>query len=135
LRLSGNCRNQTYSHVGGVGLGTNLTDQGNGGSGGEGGDGLLGELLVEGVLTLIEALVENDRGLLDTLGLGQSGITGGTEKEVVAEAVGGSGESLVGSLVVGGEVTDKDNLVSGLEVLNGSLVDDRNGGQGLLGHV
>lgn len=124
MRFGGASRNRTYSHVGGVGLGTNLTDERDGGSGGESGDGLLGELLVEGVLTLIEALVENDRGLLDTLGLGQSGVTGGTEKEVVAEAVGGSGESLIGSLVVGGEVTYQDNLVGGLEVFNGGLVDD-----------
>jgi hypothetical protein len=134
-RLNQDARNQTYSHVGRVGLGADLTDQRDGGGLSEGGDGVLGELVVEGVLTLIEALVEDDRGLLDTLSLGQSGVTGGTEKEVVAEAVGGSGESLVGSLVVGSKVTDQDDLVSGLEVLNGGLVDDGNGGKGLLGHV
>lgn len=114
----------TYSHVGRVGLGTDLTDQRNGGGVGKGGDGILGELLLEGVLALVEALIKNDRGLLDTLGLGQSGVAGGTEEVVVAEAVGGSGESLVGSLVVGGEVTDQDDLVGGLEVLDGGLVDD-----------
>ena len=135
MRSKGNPGSSTYSHVGRVGLGADLTDQRDGGGVGEGGDGLLGELPVEGVLTLIEALVENDRGLLNTLGLCQSGVAGGTEKEVVAEAVGGSGESLVGSLVVGGEVTDQDNLVGGLEVLNGGLVDDGNGGERLLGHV
>jgi hypothetical protein len=134
-RLNGDARNQTYSHVGRVGLGTDLTDQRDGGGLSECGDGVLGELLVEGVLTLIEALVEDDRGLLDTLSLGQSGVTGGTEKEVVAEAVGGSGESLVGGLVVGSKVTDQDDLVGGLEVLNGGLVDDRDGREGLLGHV
>jgi hypothetical protein len=134
-RLSEDSRNQTYSHVGRVGLGANLTDQRDGGGLSERGDGLLGELLGEGVLTLIEALVKDNRGLSNTLSLGQSGITGGTEKEVVAEAVGGSGESLVGRLVVGSKVTDQDDLVSGLEVLNGGLVDDGNGGQGLLGHV
>lgn len=114
----------TYSHVGRVGLGADLTDQRNRGGVGKSGDGILGELLLEGVLALVEALVKNDRGLLDTLGLGQSGVAGGTEEVVVAEAVGGSGESLVGSLVVGGEVTDQDDLVGGLEVLDGGLVND-----------
>lgn len=129
------CEDKTHSHVASVSLGADLADQGDRGCLCERGNGVLGELVVKGILALVEALVQDNRGLLDTLGLGQSGVVGGTEEEVVAEAVGGSGKGLVGSLVVGGKVTDQDDLVGRLEVVDGGLVDNRDGGHGLLGHV
>lgn len=125
----------TYCHVAGVGLGTNLANQRNGRRLCECGDGFDVKLVLECVLALIKGLVQDNGRLLDTLGLGQSSVACGAEQEVVSEVGSDGVKRLVGSLVVGGKVSDKDDLVGGLEVLNGSLVDDGDGGHGLLGHV
>ena len=122
-------------HVASVCLGANLANEGSGSDLSEGLDGLSVELLGEDILAVVERLVKDKTGLLDTLSLGESGVVGGTEEVVVTETVGDRVEGLVGGLVVGGEVSDEDDLVGGLELLECVLGDLRDGGQSLLGHV
>lgn len=125
----------TYSHVASVGLWANLADEGDRGSLCERGNGILVKLVLEGALSLVKALVENDRRLLHTLGLGESGIASGTEEVVVPEGRGHGTKGLVGDLVISSKVSNEDDLISRLEILDGGLVDDRDGRQSLLGHV
>lgn len=122
-------------HVASVCLGANLADEGSGSNGSEGLDRLSIELLGEDILAVVERLVEDETRLLNTLSLGESGIICGTKKVVVAEAAGDRVEGLVGGLVVGGEVSNEDDLVGGLELLECVLGDLGDGGQTLLGHV
>lgn len=129
------CEGNASGHVSGVGLGANLTNEGCGGDLGEVADSVRIEGLGEDVLAVVEGLVEDETGLLDTLSLGQSSVVGGTEEEVVTETVGDRGKGLVGGLVVGGEVGDEDDLVGGLELLECVLGDFGDGGESLLGHV
>ena len=126
----------TYGHVAGVGLGTDLTDQGSGSGLGELGDGLGGKAVLEGALALVELLVENNGGLLDALGLGQSLVGSGAKEERVPELLSDGVESSVARLVVGSEVADEDDLVGGLELLERvAALEQRNRREGLLGHV
>ena len=125
----------TGGHVASVCLGANLANEGSGSNGSEALDGLSIELLGEDILAVVERLVEDETGLLNTLSLGESGVVGGTEEVVVAEAAGDRVEGLVGGLVIGGEVGDEDDLVGGLELLECVLGDLGDGGQSLLGHV
>ena len=126
----------TYGHVAGVGLGTDLTDQGSGSGLGELGDGLGGEAVLEGALALVELLVENNGGLLDALGLGQSLVGSGAKEERVSELLSDGVESSVARLVVGSEVANEDDLVGGLELLERvAALEQRNRREGLLGHV
>jgi len=126
----------TYGHVAGVGLRTNLADQGSGSGLGELGDGLGGEAILESALALVELLVENNGGLLDALGLGQSLVGSGTKEERVPELLSDGGEGSVARLVVGGEVADQNDLVGGLELLErAAALEERDRREGLLGHV
>lgn len=122
-------------HVSGVGLRADLTDERGGGLDNEGGDVLGDELLREGVLLLVEGLVEDDGRGLDTLSLGNGSIVDTTEEVGVSESLSDTSEGLVGGLVIGIEVGDDDNLVGGLELLEGILGQDGNSGEGLLDHV
>lgn len=135
MRFSASECTGTYAHVARVGLRADLANK----RSGSGLDELLQSLLLDGlsvdVLALVERLVQDDGGLLDTLSLGNGGVVGGTEEVLVAETLGDSGEGLVGSLVVLVEVGDQNNLVGGLELLEAVLGEGRNGGKRLLGHV
>lgn len=122
-------------HVSSIGIRANLTDEGGGGGLGELLDGLGVELLSEDGLALVEVLVENDGRGGDTLSLGESDIAAGTKGVLVAELIGDLGEGLVGGLVGGIEVSDNDDLVGLLELLNVVLGEDRDRGKGLLDHV
>ena len=66
---------------------------------------------------------------------GHRGSVAGTEQEVVPLGLSEAVESVQGLLVVRGDVSNNDDLVLGLEVLEGVLVDDGYGRHGLLGHV
>lgn len=122
-------------HVVAVGLGADLADERGGGDLGEGADGVSVELVRVDVLAVVEGLVQDEAGLLDTLGLCEGGVVGGAEEEVVAQAVGDRREGLVRGLVVGGDVGDEDDLVGRLELGERGLGHLGDGGQGLLGHV
>lgn len=126
----------TYRHVASVGLGTDLTDQGGGSGLSELGDGLGGEAILESILALIELLVKNNGRLLDALSLGQSLVRSSAEEERVPELLSDRGVGSVAGLVIGGEVTDEDDLVGGLELLEGvAALEDGDGRERLLGHV
>lgn len=125
----------TYRHVLGVGLRAKLANQGSAGGLHPLEDGLLLKLAVVDSLLLIEILVENNRWLLDTFGLGESGVVGGTEKVGISLGLGERGEALVRGLVIGGHVADDNDLIHGLEVLQVLLGHAGNGGHRLLGHV
>lgn len=122
-------------HVSLVGVWANLTNQWSGSDLGELGDLLGGELAIEDGLALIEGLVENDGWGLDAISLSEGGISSDTEEEVITEAVGNTGEDLVGLLVVLREVGDDNDLVGLLELLNRRVIELGDGWQGLLGHV
>ena len=126
----------TYRHIIGVGFRADLADQRSRGSLSELGHGILGEFLLENGLALIERLVENNGGLHDALGLGESDVRSGTEEEVVSMRLGDFGEGGVGRLVVSAEVANDDDFVGRLELIEGGGGgEERNGGEGLLGHV
>lgn len=126
----------TYGHVAGVGLRTNLTDEGSGSGLGELGDSLRGEALLESALALIESLVQNNRGLLDALGLGESLVRSGAEEESVPELLSDGGVGSVARLVVGGKVANENDLVGGLELLKRvAALEEGDGRERLLGHV
>lgn len=129
------CEGKASGHVSGVGLGADLTNERGRGDLGELADSIRIEGLGKDVLAVIEGLVEDEAGLLDTLSLGKGGVVGGSEEEVVTETIGDRGEGLVGGLVVGGKVGDEDDLVGGLELLESVLCDVGDGGESLLGHV
>ena len=126
---------KTYGHVAGVRLGADLSDQRDRGRLGKGCDGVDVKLVLERRLSVVKRLVEDNGGLLDSLGLGEGSIARGAEQEVVPELRGNGAVRLVGSLVVGGKVGNQDDLVGSLELVEGRLVDQGDGGQGLLGHV
>lgn len=126
----------THAHVALVCVRADLANQGSGGLLGERFNVLLLELAVVHDLALIERLVENNGGLLDTVLLGEISVVGGAEEVVVAHGVGRRGEGSVGPLVVRTEVADEDHGIGRLEVLEaGAIVDVGHGGEGLLGHV
>ena len=125
----------TYGHVVGVRLRTDLADQRNRGGLDELVDAVLVKIVAEDGLALVELLEQDDARLLDALCLGQGGIVGGAEEELVAEGVGDPGEGLVGRLVVSVEVAHDDDVLGLLELLDRVLVQDRNCGQRLLDHV
>lgn len=128
-------KGNTSRHVAGVGLRADLTNEGGGGSRDEGGDGLLLELVGESVLALIESLVDNQGRGLDTLSLGNSSVIDATEEVGVTKTLSKLGESLVGALVIGVEVGNNNDLVGGLELLEGVLGEERDSWEGLLDHV
>ncbi|KAI6760212.1 hypothetical protein HG531_013413 [Fusarium graminearum] len=128
-------KGDTSGHVTSVCLRANLTNEGSSGSRDESRDGLLLKLLCEGVLALIESLVDNQGGGLDTLSLGNSGVVDATEEVGVTETLSKLGEGLVGALVIGVEVSNDNDLVGGLELLEGVLCEDGNSGEGLLDHI
>ncbi|KAF5125953.1 hypothetical protein E5D57_010647 [Metarhizium anisopliae] len=125
----------TSGHVVSIGLRANLSDERSGSSLGKFLNGLSVKLLSVGVLALVEGLVQNNRGELDTLGFGNSSLVDTAEQIVVTELLGNSGEGLVGGLVIGSKVGDDNNLVGRLELLEGILGQERNGRQRLLDHV
>jgi hypothetical protein len=129
------CEGNASGHVAGVGLRANLSNERGGRGGNEGGNGILLELLGEGVLALIESLVDNQGGGLDALSLGNSSVVDATEEVGIAETLSKLGEGLVGALIVGVEVGDDNNLVGGLELLKGVLCENGDSGEGLLDHV
>lgn len=121
-------------HVSLVGIGANLTNQWHRGDLDELGDLVLRELALVDGLGLVIVLVQDNGGSLDALLLGNSGIMGSTEEEVIAEILSNGGDGLVGGLVVTLEVGDDDNLVLGLELLDILRLEDGDGGKGLLDH-
>lgn len=126
---------RTYGHVTSVSLRTNLANKRRSGVGDEVDQRLLLNLLLEDFLALVKRLVNNNAGLLDTLGLGHSGVIDGTKEIVVTESLGDLGEGLVRGLVLLVEESHQDDLVCRLEVLDCVLGENGNGGHGLLGHV
>lgn len=113
----------THGHVARVGLWTDFSDKRHGCGLGERSNLLLGELLLENILALVEALVQNDRRLLDTLLLCQGCVASSTEQEVVPKSLCDCGKRRVRGLVICGKVADQDDLVGGLEVLECVCVD------------
>lgn len=125
----------TYAHVASVGLRTNLADERRRGGRDEAGDSFGLELLRIDVLALIEALVQDNTWLLDTILLSERRVVGGTEEVAVTESLSDRCEGSVGGFVVGTEVANDNDLVLLLEVLDGLGVDDGYGRHRLLGHV
>lgn len=118
----------TYRHVLGVGLRAKLANQGSAGSLHKLQERLVLKLAIVDSLLLVKVLVKDNGGLLRTLGLGDGGVVGGTEKEVVALGFGEGSETLVGGLVIGANVADDHDLVHGLEFLQVLFGDGRDGG-------
>lgn len=85
----------TYSHVVGVSLWADLSNQRGCGSLGELLDRFDREGLVENILTLVKRLVEDNAGLCDTLGLCQSSVTSSAKQVGVAKRVGNGGKRCV----------------------------------------
>ena len=128
-------KRDTSRHVTGVGLRADLANERSGGSRDERGNGVLLELLGESVLALIERLVDNQGGGLDALSLSDGSVVDTTEEVGVTETLSKLGEGLVGALVIGVEVGNDNDLVGGLELLEGVLCEEGDSGEGLLDHV
>lgn len=129
-------RSPTHGHVISVGLWSNLANQGSSRGLGESKDVLLDELLGESVLALVESLVENNRWLNDALSLGETDIRSSTKEVRVTELFANLSEGGVGSLVVGTEETNNDDLVGSLELVQSSGCRELGDSwQSLLGHV
>lgn len=125
----------TYSDVVGVGVGAELTNQRSAGGLHPVEDSVLFHLaLVDGLL-LIEILVQNQRGLLNSLSLGDGGITGRGKEVLVPLRLGKRCERLIVALIVGVEVANDHNLIHRLDLLQVVLGHGGDCGEGLLHHV
>lgn len=125
----------TSIHVTGVGLRANLTNERSRGDLCEVGDLLNLELTVEDVLSLIEGLEEDNSRDLDTGSLSEGSIVGSSKEVGVTERLGNLGVGCVGLLVLLVEEGDENNLVGLGEIIVGFLVEDGDGGEGVLNHV
>lgn len=124
-----------YRHVGRVCLGTDLADKRDGVDLCKLCDSLVGKRAIKNILALIEALVQHNTRDFDAFCLCEGRVRGGTKDKVLTHGLCDSVKGLVGGLVIGGKISDDNNLVSGLEVIESLGVEEGHGRHGLLGHV
>jgi hypothetical protein len=102
---------KSHLHVSSVRLWANFSNKRSGSGLDELGQFLGIKLLLEGVLALVEGLVEDHGGRSNASLLGERGIAGGTEEVAVAERIGNLGVCLVGGFVISGEVANEDDRI------------------------
>lgn len=79
--------------------------------------------------------VKGNAGLLDALGLCDIGVVGGAKEVGVTKGIGDGGKGFVGLGVFRVKVSDKDDIVGGLELVQSARGDGRDRRKRLFGHV